>query len=459
MSWQQKNTDMSLARWIEKELGLRGTVAASPAPVWANDTCPDHLQAALERLDNSLNDDEIDFSPQARYAASLLPEANRLLRRFEGLPPGALAVLKPTSPEHLAQLAGKVRAAGFNLASALLHRPDPQTLPVDLGLMRRVDVLSRADGLLEMQAGASWADLRTIASDNDLAAPSLLEDKFPSPATAARAGFLEIVDTSEVAGITTSYHLCLPPAGTRWLERIWLFSDETKARQAFQRVCRQGQVCYAEFIDCTRFAMMNAAGLVRLPGSWRGASRYYGLRLVFEGPFFAALSAEFAASWPLESAGSFQWKDRKVPPSRDLIDASLQNGLTMVTAEQPTTWADLATCEKRISKAMQRAAIECPAPVPCMPLLIPSLVYVGNRIHLSVSLLTVKDHEQPLAQWENIHASAGTSAGKEALTSNSPLTEESPEWQAIRQALVDEDGNLRSIPPHQQATLPEARHG
>ncbi len=449
MSLPDTRSANRLGAWLKDQLSVNGLVASSPAPVWSIDELPDELQDRLSRLDHHLRGEELSFAPALRYAKAAEPSALRLLRRHEGLAPGAPAVLRPESAAHLEALTASTQNNGLKVASEAAIFPDVSALPVDLDGMKAVDVLSAPDGLVRFQAGASWDDLSVTAAEHGLAVPDKLTETYASPACAARSGFLKCSSTLDTRGIAAAYDVTLPPQGTKWLERLWLFRNEKKARRACELTCRNDQAVFAELIPAPRLQIAHQAGLLRLPRRYFQQPDYTAVRLVFEGPLLAALCAEFAASWPLESANSFQWNNRPIPSDQQITNRLLEAGATVVSICTRTTFLSLPSLRQNVVDAMKNAALECSPASPFVPLIMDAATFAGGELTLSITLVAPRDYLTPLTQWQAIYAAglAAIDGLPLAAPEASPhLTEESPEWQAIRDALLDEQGKLRPAP-------------
>ncbi|MCI5046654.1 MAG: FAD-dependent oxidoreductase [Aquisalinus sp.] len=453
-----------LGKWLKERFNVGGLVATQDAPVWQNDTPDDALTARLARLDADLKPDELSFSPALRYALAPAPQALRLLRQHEGAAPGALAVLCPENEAHLTRLASIAAAHGFRLATRTGDRTDLAALPVDLSQLDRVSVLSAREGRVRFQAGASWSDLSEAATACRLSAPDVLHDIYPTPADAVLAGFLPCERQESAAGIVTAYETVLPPAGTRWLERLWLFTGPLAAAQSFETFCRQRNPVFAQLITPPLLDLAALTSSYELPWRLNKTAPASGLRLVFQGPSLDVKCASFAASWPLESAWGRQW-NRALPRFSQVTEALFAAGATLVSIQSETSWDALTRTGQGLGAALSSAAADWPSTMKITPLTGDVVTYAGGKLSLNSTVLAPRDYLAPFDQWQAIHEAGqrnlDRSVASDAALSDTQaeFSEESPEWQAIRNALLDENGSLRPLQPEAAHPDDERRHG
>ena len=453
-----------LGKWLKERFHVGGLVATQDAPVWQNDTPDDDLTERLARLDADLKPIELSFSPALRYALAPAPQALRLLRQHEGAAPGALAVLCPENEAHLTRLASMAATHGFRLATRTWDRTDLAILPVDLSQLDRVSVLSAREGRLRFQAGASWSDLSEAATACRLSVPGVLRDIYPTPADAVLAGFLPCERQESAAGIVTAYETILPPAGTRWLERLWLFTDPLAAAQSFETFCRQRNPVFAQLITPSLLNLAALTSSYELPWRVNRNSSVCGLRIVFQGPAFDVRCASFAASWPLESAWGRQW-NRALPRFSQVTEALYAAGATLVSIQSDTSWDSLTRTRNGLENTLVSAAEDWPSTMKVTPLTGDVVTCIDGKLSLNSTVLAPRDYLAAFEQWQAIYE-AGQRHLDRPISSDATLSppradfsEESPEWQAIRNALLDEDGSLRPLQPEAAHSDHERRHG
>ncbi|WP_306249892.1 hypothetical protein [Parvularcula sp. IMCC14364] len=453
-----------LGKWLKERFHVGGLIATQDAPVWQNDEPDAVLAPQLAALDGALSQNDLSFSPALRYALAPAPDALRRLRQHEGAAPGALAVLCPENEAHLTTLAAKALEHGFRLATRETDRTDLAILPVDLSQMRRVHVLSAREGRVSFQAGASWTDLSAAATACRLAVPDVLRDQYPTPETAILSGFLPCERQETAAGIVTAYETTLPPAGTRWLERLWLFTDGLAASQSFERFCRTRSPVFAQLISAPMLELCALTGHYALPVRLDRTKPVHGLRLVFQGPTLDVSCAAFAASWPLESAWGKQW-NRPLPPLSNVTDRLFEAGATVVTKRASANWDTLTQARRRHAGDLEEAASNWPSTMKITPLTADIVKYVDRALSLITSVFAPRDYLAPLDQWQAIHDAGQMGGRSDAVSIAEPpepaadFSEESPEWQAIRNALLDENGSLRPLQTDGDFKTVDRRHG
>ncbi|MCI5045796.1 MAG: FAD-dependent oxidoreductase [Aquisalinus sp.] len=451
-----------LGKWLKERFHVGGLVATQDAPVWQNDTLDDTLTAQLARLDTDLTARELSFSPALRYALSPAPEALRILRQHEGAAPGALAVLCPENEAHLTKLAGAARAHGFRVATKTSDQTDLAILPVDVSQLNRVTILSGREGRVRFQTGTTWDDLSEAAAACRLAMPNVLRDLYQKPADAVRSGFLPCDRQESAAGIVTAYETTLPPEGTRWLERLWLFTDPIAAIQSFEAFCRHRDPVFAQLITAPLLDLAALSGLYGLPLRLNKSSSVCGLRIVFQGPSFDVSCASFAASWPLESAWGKQW-NKPLPSFTKVTEALYAAGVTVISLQTDTSWDTLPRTNQSLSGALTEAAADWPSTMKINPITGEVITYIQGSLLLHSTVLAPRDYLTPFDQWHTIHkagqCSLDRSIGPSASAPQGSVSEESPEWQAIRNALLDENGGLRPLQPAPALSGDERRHG
>ncbi len=450
MSLSVVDAARKLSPWVKKHMDLLGLVATTSSPQWQELELEEDIAKRLAKFKQLSPDGTVQTQAEIINQSGHIPESLKALNLHEGTPPSYPAIVTPASANQLPRLLSDMHRLGFQRPNQANPLESKGELPLSLAQINEVELVSHADGQLVIGAGISWTALREAAKRYKLAAPHCYDNVAKHPADAITMGILDAEIHQETQGVITHYLITLPLQNTRWLDRLWLFPDKQKAFDAFVKTARAGQVQFAQMISSDELQLAAHSGLIKLPKHRPFMKRPVGLRLVFNGPLFAALAAEFAASWALESKGAIQWNNITLPSEFDLCEVLLACGLTSVPALAASSFGQLANERNHLARALRESASEISPAARFTPMLCEKIAYAGGRLQLSNNVIVPRDYANPHQQWDYIfNAAASTEPlgqSKAEPSEETSITEESPEWQAIRHALLDETGQVRPSP-------------
>ena len=421
-----------------------------PSGTLPPDTRPKGTSTMLEALAPILRDDEISFAPALRHQTNT-PSALSAVRQFDGIEPIWPAVITPQSPAHLAIITRKLAGQNIRLSDAGTTQTPENTLPVNFSQMHDLEMTCPADGLVRLERGADWAQLKALADLHDLAMPTALHDLFPTPFEAAQAGLFEISETIRTEDMTAGITITLPPKGTKWLDTTWLFRNETKAKQAMRRIMRQKGAITAVLTNDAILKVGHTSGAWSLPITPLRDNRFTALRLIFSGSWATVHSARFAASWTVEGLGGSRWVNGPVWPTSSLHWPVLAAGANWVTADQAINWGSFDREIFTASQTLSAAAIDIAQSEILTPITTRQIICTGSTMTMTTGVIIPRDFADAAAQWCHIHHALipeieAPSQGSSQAPRSAAQTAESGEWRAIRNALIDENGQVRPVP-------------
>lgn len=421
-------TEVEFSRWLAERLGVSGLIATPVAPteIPAAEEVPG-LCAFLGQLPAGTwtRAPEQLYQAVMRLAPAVAAQKERL-RRQEGLPPSAKAVLLASDSLSTRDLSRKVAQAGFQTGTGgeglFLH---PASL-MESGPTPDTVTLGAATG---WKAFFRFVARRKLLTRPDLTA--LYRTPFEAAGAGAFGGWHPDQSQSDICTIT------LPPDSWRTEQAVWLFPDENRALTALQRLSRDFAPAHLALYDANLLEAGNAAGLWSLPGRVTGRTA---LHVTLIGPAFAARANALAAGMAMRNAGGRFWRAQPLAALELLDQAALGSGAVPVLDERPFTLSQENAGLKDCRERWWRRALTLGQPVVAAA----SLQGPPQALSLKRRLFARRDFTNVVEQWAQLAAAAGEApAQPRPPRRKADETEASDEWQAIRNSLLAPDGSPR----------------